>query len=140
MRILVDANVIISYLLNPRQSSAIVKIFDAVFAGEVTVLFPQALLDEVAITVTGKARLRRRIPTDSLNVVISSLKVLAEAVPRIEEEIPQVTRDPKDDYLLAYAMVGEADYLVTGDKDLLVLENIDRLKIITPALFARLLS
>ena len=31
---------------------------------------------------------------------------------------------PKDDYLPAYALVGQADYLVTGDKDLLVLQEL----------------
>jgi len=33
---------------------------------------------------------------------------------------PAITRDRSDDYLLAYALVGQADYLVTGDRGLLV--------------------
>ena len=45
----------------------------------------------------------------------------AEIAPRIEAPIPAVTRDPEDDYLIAYALVGRADYLVSGDKDLLVM-------------------
>ncbi len=32
-------------------------------------------------------------------------------------------RDPKDNYLLALAQDSQADYLVTGDRDLLILEN-----------------
>lgn len=51
-----------------------------------------------------------------------------------------MTRDPKDDYLIAYAVIGEADYLVTGDKDLLVLEQIAGVTIVTPARFADLLA
>jgi predicted nucleic acid-binding protein len=62
-------------------------------------------------------------------------------VPRVESPIPAVTRDPKDDYLLAYALVGEADYLVTGDEDLLVLEGqISELEILTPRQFSQVLS
>lgn len=37
--------------------------------------------------------------------------------------IPSVVRDAKDDYLIALSEVSEADYLVTGDSELLVLEN-----------------
>lgn len=55
-------------------------------------------------------------------------------------QIPRITRDLKDDYLLAYAVVGEADYLVTGDKDLLVLEKIGEVAIVSPADFAKLLT
>jgi uncharacterized protein len=32
---------------------------------------------------------------------------------------PPVVRDPRDDYLLALALAGRADAIVTGDKDLL---------------------
>jgi hypothetical protein len=51
-----------------------------------------------------------------------------------------VTRDPKDDYLIAYALVGAADYRVTGDRDLLVLGQVDDVKIVTPRAFATLLE
>jgi putative PIN family toxin of toxin-antitoxin system len=65
---------------------------------------------------------------------------LSETIPTIKEEIPAVTRDPKDDYLLAYALVGEADYLVTGDKDLLVLKQVDTVKIVTSREFLSILK
>ena len=45
--------------------------------------------------------------------------------------MPRFSRDPKDDYLIAYAVVGEADFLVTGDKDLLVLRQIGDVRIVT---------
>lgn len=44
-------------------------------------------------------------------------------------------RDPEDDYLLAYALVGKADYLVTGDRDLLVLGSVGKTKIVTAQQF-----
>lgn len=43
-------------------------------------------------------------------------------------------RDPKDEYILATALQGEADYLVTGDEDLLVLDgnpNLRKLRIVS---------
>ena len=42
-----------------------------------------------------------------------------------------VCRDPKDNFLLNLAVDGNADYLITGDKDLLILEKINNTKIIT---------
>ena len=59
------------------------------------------------------------------------LRAVGEPIPRITQPIPALTRDPKDDYLIAYALVGGADFLVTGDADLLVLKQIDSLKIVT---------
>jgi len=41
------------------------------------------------------------------------------------------TRDEKDDFLLALAFDGNADYLVTGDKDLLVLGHFESTQMIT---------
>lgn len=41
------------------------------------------------------------------------------------DDIPTVTRDPDDDYLVALARKSDADVLVTGDRDLLDLEQID---------------
>ena len=54
---------------------------------------------------------------------------------KITDPIPAVTRDPKDDYLLAHAVLGAADYLVSGDQDLLVLERLEGVKIVTPREF-----
>ncbi len=47
-------------------------------------------------------------------------------------EVIRVCRDPKDDKLLELAVSGSADVLVTGDKDLLVLNPFRGIKIITP--------
>ena len=46
-----------------------------------------------------------------------------------------VCRDPKDNHLLALAMDGEARYLITGDRDLLVLSPFRDIHIVTPAGF-----
>lgn len=48
-------------------------------------------------------------------------------------------RDPKDNMLLSAAFEAEAKYLVSGDKDLFVLEKIDKTKIIGPKVFLSLL-
>ncbi len=135
MRVLIDTNVVISYLLYPNRPGTIQTIFKALFEGKFTLLLPEALLDEIVITVTQKPHLRERIALDALELMVESLRTVAEEIPLIESEIPQVTRDPKDDYLLAYAVVGEADVLVSGDKDLLELGEIAGVRIVSPGEF-----
>ena len=46
-----------------------------------------------------------------------------------------VCRDPKDDKLLDLAICGDASFLVTGDKDLLVLSPFHGVEIVTPREF-----
>jgi putative PIN family toxin of toxin-antitoxin system len=100
MRVLIDTNVFISFLLNPDRTGNIQEIFNALSAEKFTLLIPEALLDEILVTVTGKPRLAQRISPHVLRGFLSTLEELGETIPRIESPIPAVTRDPKDDYLL----------------------------------------
>ena len=49
-----------------------------------------------------------------------------------------ICRDPKDDFLLSLAKEGEADYLLTGDSDLLDLVKFQKTKIILLTNFLKL--
>ena len=141
MRVLVDTNVLISFLLSPGEGGAIRAIFRAYLNDQFTLLMPEWLVDELLSSVRDKPRLAKRITAEQLNRFIALIAQLAEQVAKIETPIPAVTRDPDDDYVLAYALVGAADYLVTGDRDLLVLKDqIAGLTILTPAEFAALLT
>jgi putative PIN family toxin of toxin-antitoxin system len=51
-----------------------------------------------------------------------------------------ICRDPKDNKFLDLAYSGNADYLITGDKDLLVLNPFNRTKIVTPEEFLEIFS
>ena len=50
----------------------------------------------------------------------------------------RLSRDPKDDLFIELAIDGNADFLVTGDQDLLVLQRVGRTRIVTPAMFVEL--
>lgn len=121
MRLLLDANILISYLLTGGADSPVTRIVEACVLGQATLLLPEALLEELTSRIGDKPYLKARIDADEVAQLATILRSVGEIIPRIESPIPAVTRDPKDDYLLAYAVVGQADYLITGDKDLLVL-------------------
>jgi uncharacterized protein len=52
-----------------------------------------------------------------------------------ETSVAGVCRDPNDDNVLACAVASSADFLVSGDKDLLVLDTCKGVKIIAPRTF-----
>jgi uncharacterized protein len=141
MRVLIDTNVLISYLLRPAETGAVRVIIRAFLEDRFTLLVPEVLLQELEVTVLGKRRLAERILPEELDTFVAVLEEFGERVDMIQEPIPAVTRDPKDDYLLAYALVGKADHLVTGDRDLLALRGqMPGVEILTPAQFAELLA
>jgi uncharacterized protein len=140
MRVLLDANVFVSYLLTPGQNSAVTRIVDAAVLGEYQLLMPEELLDELEEIVRTHEHLARRIPAKVMRALMDLVLEIAEVIPRITEPIPALTRDPEDDYLIAYALIGRAECLVTGDRDLLVLERIESVAILTPNAFGELLG
>lgn len=47
----------------------------------------------------------------------------------------KVCRDPEDDMLIEAALAGGAEYVVTGDEDLLTLKRFETVRFVTPRLF-----
>ncbi len=139
MRALLDTNVFISYLLPSTQGGPIQSILEAAVEGAFTLLIPAQLVREFSVRVATKKYLAQRILPQDAEQLMGILAWVAEIIPEITDAIPVATRDPKDDYLLAYALVSRADYLVTGDEDLLVLGAVDGVKIVRPASFLRVL-
>lgn len=135
MRVLVDVNVFISYLLGPSRPSPNATIVRGAILGNFNLLLPEALMQELTARVSTKRYLAQRIDASDLAELASILASVAEMIPKITLPIPAVTRDSKDDYLIAYALVGEADFLVTGDADLLALGEVGAMRIVTPRAF-----
>lgn len=84
-----------------------------------------------------RPKIASRIDQQDAEQLIELLK--ARAIFVLTETIPAVSRDPKDDVYLACAAAGDADILITGDQDLLVLKVHGRTRILTPAEFLDLL-
>lgn len=138
MRVLLDANIWISYLLAPNSALTIIRVAEHCFLPSVTLLFPVELRAEIQNSVDKSAYLRQRIAAEIVTDLIHAVQGVAEQPPLLEDPPDRVSRDWGDDYLVAYALLYSIDFLVTGDKDLLILGQIDSLAIVTPATFARL--
>lgn len=73
---------------------------------------------------------------DERREFVRQLVNIAEFVP-VTSTI-RACRDPKDDKFLELAVAGNADFIVTGDGDLLALDPFEGIAVITPARFLTL--
>lgn len=135
MRLVIDTNVLLSALMSPSSPSAQIlalwrsRKFDLVTAGE--------QLDEMA-RVTRYSKIRTRLAPALAGRFVNQFRDLAIIV----KKLPKVdlTPDPDDNYLLAIAEVGHAQFLVTGDKPLLALKRHKSTHVVTPAALIALLK
>jgi putative PIN family toxin of toxin-antitoxin system len=79
-----------------------------------------------------KLRAKLKAGRDEANGVMTLIKGAAQSVVEPKQKVSGVCRDRDDDNVLACAVAAKADYIVTGDKDLLELEEFQRIRIVTP--------
>ena len=139
MRVLLDTNVLVSYLLTPVHQSSVHSIVQAAIEEKYVLILPHDLVNELVEVVKSKVYLAKRISLLDIEELLSLLWPTVVFLPTLQGSPTAATRDPKDDYLLVYALMGQADYLVTGDDDLLSLGEVADVKIISPNAFAALL-
>lgn len=128
MRVLVDTNLFISYLINP--DNPLSELLELMAEGEITLIYPESLLEEIR-EVAGRNKFRRYFSIQALDILIETIIIIGEEIPKVNERIPRITRDAKDDYLLTYAVIGRASFLITGDQDLLIHHPFEGINIVT---------
>jgi len=124
IRLVVDANVWISTLLSPKFHGRV----ESVFTSGYCLLVSEQLFRELDRTIH-KPYLVKRIDRAEYEATVARLKLVAELVD--VRSVVEICRDPKDNFLLALAKDGNADYLITGDNDLLSLKKFEKTKIVT---------
>jgi putative PIN family toxin of toxin-antitoxin system len=124
MRLILDTNLWISFLISSKYE----KLDELLFNQKCKLLISQELLEEF-LAVAKRPKLRKYISRDELEDLLETIDEVAEFV-NVTSEIIEC-RVPKDNFLLSLAVDGKADYLLTGDKDLLVLKEIGNTEIKT---------
>ena len=128
IKVIFDTNVWISFLIGKRLSF----IKNYISSGQITIITTQQLLKEIK-EVTSRDRLKKYFPQDSVTELLQLLDTISEKVEI--EPTHFINRDPKDNFLLDLIDFSKADFLVTGDKDLLVHNPFKSATILTPANF-----
>lgn len=127
MKIVLDANVIIAGFAARGLCESILE----VCLSEPEIVFSDDLLDEIL----GNLRLKIKLPEDIVGKIGELLREYANfSIP--EPLAADVCRDPDDIKILGLAVASNADYIVTGDKDLLVLKSFQNIPILTPRSFS----
>lgn len=128
MRVLLDTNVLIAAFIARGTCSEVLEHC----ARNHTLVSSKLLLYELEEKLTGKFGFTRQETRE----VAALLRGKTEIVEPVSLDQP-VCRDPDDDAVLATALAGACDCIVTGDKDLLVIERFRQIPILTPADFWR---
>ena len=136
MRAILDTNILCSALITPGGPTD--RLYRSWREGRFQLLTSEEQLEEFR-RVTRYPHLRPFIEPAAAGAMYNELRrlaILLETLPVID-----ASKDPGDNFLLAMAQAGEADVLVTGDKqDLLSLKIFQRTRIITARQFLTQLS
>jgi uncharacterized protein len=112
VRVVLDTNVLVSALHFGGRPP---RLLEDVLRGDHQLIIGPAILGELEAVL----REACRWTSDRAAAVRAEIEAIAEVVTPVE--VPRVCRDPDDDQILAIAVVGAVDALVTGDGDLLAL-------------------
>lgn len=128
-RVVLDTNVLISYALNTggvpgRAVDRVLRRHEWIGTADTVAEFYSVLFS---------AKLDRFVAYERREQIAAFLSSFVTKR-RVDLRI-DACRDPKDNKFLEAACAGEAEFLVTGDQDLLALDPFDRTIIVTPALF-----
>ena len=135
MRIVLDTNVLLSALMSPSSPPA--QLLALWRSRKIVAITAVPQIEEIA-RATRYPRMRARLVPALAGRLINRLRDVAVVVGNLP--LVDASPDPDDNYLLALAEAGQAQFLVTGDKELQSLKHHKSTRIITPAAMIELLN
>lgn len=127
-KVIFDTNIWISFLIGKRLQ----RIKELIAAQQIIIVLSEQLLLELQV-VTRRPKLKKYFPEQKVEELITFLRTVGQIYHPAAAN--QLSRDPKDNFLLDLAEKAKADFLVTGDRDLLILNPFKKTQIVTPADF-----
>ena len=134
IRVVIDSSVLVRYLLKPSRATR--ELIEQTWLDEkIEVVTSPELMHELA-DVLARPKIRRFVMQDEATALVEALTLRDTILPPLGP-VPPYTRDSKDDKFIACAILGNAQYLITYDEDLLVLGKVATVEIMTPESFER---
>jgi putative PIN family toxin of toxin-antitoxin system len=129
-----DTSILVSAFLFPDSVPG--RVLTLAERGIYTLYFSPIILEEFNRSLRNP-RLRKSYSysDEKIDLWHDDLHNIGSAVVKPLPDIGPVCRDPDDDHVIAAALAVKADYIVTGDKDLLVLEQHQNIRIVTAKTF-----
>ena len=132
IRAVVDTNIFIRALIKPQGSVG--PVLTRLRDGDYILLYADPLLDEL-VAKLALPRIREKYHLSDEDVETVLALILLRGKPITPQRRIMACRDPKDDIVLEVAVAGQADFIVTGDNDLLVLHPFEGIPIVGPSEF-----
>jgi uncharacterized protein len=123
-KIILDTNLWISFLITKDYSF----LDNYIENGKARLFFSEELIQEF-LTVAKRPKLQKYFTDNDIEHLLHIFDNFGILI-KITSQI-RICRDYKDNFLLNLAVDSKADYLATGDKDLLEIRNIEKTKILT---------
>lgn len=124
IRVIFDTNIWISFLITNQFNF----LDNLLRNNKITLLFSQEFLEEF-LEVVLRPKFQEYFTKEQVDELFYLMNDFSEKIDIHSNT--EICRDKKDNFLLDLAKDGNADYLITGDKDLLVLNPFENTKIIT---------
>lgn len=137
IRAVVDTNILIRALIKPQSSVG--PVLTRLRDGDYTLLYADPLLDEL-VAKLALPRIRDKYHLSKKDTETVLTLILLRGEPVTPQRSITACRDPKDNIVLEVAVTGQADFIVTGDNDLLVLHPFEGIPIVGPAQFLEALK
>ncbi len=141
MRIILDTNVMVSAILSPRSTSA--QIIRLVLDGVVNLIISHDILDETLRVIRYpklvKLMKKNGVALKEVEYVIDRLSAIAVVTPG-KLTLDVIQDDPSDNKILACAVEGEVDFIISGDHHLIELKEFQGIPIVNPATFVAIIK
>lgn len=128
--VVVDTNVFVSALISARSAPR--KLLTKISNGEVGLVLSPRLLLEI-VSVFSRPKFKALIPERRISDLVSLIHETGRVVKA--PEVIKACRDPKDNAVLDCAAAGGVDAIISGDRDLLILNPFSGIPVLTPSDF-----
>ena len=134
-----DSTVLVSAFLS--KSGVSRELLRRAEAGIFIICVAEEILDEVQRVLLEYPRIRKRYrySDEAVADYVDLLRIVAQVIIKLPK-VEKVVRDPNDDMIIACAVKARAEYIVTRDKDLLILKEYEEIKLLSPEEFLGLLK
>lgn len=123
LRLVIDTNLWISFIISKKLN----QLDPLILAENTRILFSSELVEELQATIT-KPKLQKYFSENALEEMLTIFDPYIDFI--IVKSKVAICRDPNDNFLLALAKDGKANYLLTGDNDLLEISKFEKTIII----------
>jgi uncharacterized protein len=123
MRIFLDANILVSGIIfKGKEHELLIKNKNILF------IISEDVLEETRAAIIEKFPESSELVEIFLNILNPTVIKRKDYATKLNEYL--TVRDTNDRHILAAAMIGKVDYIVTGDADLLILKNYKNISIV----------